>query len=492
MPDALLAWLSALSGRLRPADLLDISVMAVALYWLTLALRRRRSRLMIGLGAAAGGLYLLARHLEMYFTTLMFQAGFLLFLVALIVAFQEEIRRAFHRLATWRPFAPRQHQVSGVIDALVDSVSVMAERSIGALIVVAGKEPLEGHLAGGYPLDAVVTDALLRSVFNPTSPGHDGALIVRGDRAERFAVHLPLSRSVEPSEHLGTRHAAAIGISERTDALVIVVSEERAEIGVAEHGLLERDVRPKELEARLARFVEHASPEGTRAARQPMLMRRVPMKLGALLLAFTVWAVFGRNVERVQQTLIVPIAYRNMPDHLAHRAPPPSTVRVTLDGSEAAFERLDRPGLEVSVHLASAQPGTQRMILGENDLVLPPGLRLYEIDPRHIDLTLEETVVMDLPVAVVTRGAPPPDVTAVRVEAEPSTLRVRVPVSRKNKPPRIETAPIDLTQVHGPRRTSSKVLLPRGVRLDDGQTAEVSIIIAANAEPRASASETRR
>ncbi len=153
-----------------------------------------------------------------------------------MVVFRQELRRLFEQIATlW--FRKRLAATGpAAVDVITRSVADLVARQWGGLIVVAGREPLETHTAGGQLLGAHLSEPLLLSIFDPHSPGHDGAVISSGDRVERFQVHLPISTNRAEVGPRGTRHAAGLGLSERTDALSIIVSEERGTVSVAEAG----------------------------------------------------------------------------------------------------------------------------------------------------------------------------------------------------------------------------------------------------------------
>ena len=119
---------------------------------------------------------------------------------------------------------------------LVDALWDLADKRQGAIVVLPGKEPIQEWISGGYELDALPSTPLIMSIFDPSSAGHDGAVIVSGGRLARFGVRLPVSQSSRLSEAYGTRHHAGMGLAEQSDALVIVVSEERGQISVFKEG----------------------------------------------------------------------------------------------------------------------------------------------------------------------------------------------------------------------------------------------------------------
>jgi diadenylate cyclase len=208
-------------------------------------------QLLLGIVFVAG-FYWLARALDLRTLTSLLEA-FLIFLpFALIVLFQHEIRRAlasFGRNPLWGLTA---HQdVESSFQEIVLAASSLSARKIGALIVIERLEGLRNYIEGGIPLDATVTYDLLATIFQPGSPLHDGAVIVQADRIAAAACFLPLSVNPKVSRDLGTRHRAALGLTEENDAIGIVVSEETGVISLAIGGDLERGVSPETLRLRL-------------------------------------------------------------------------------------------------------------------------------------------------------------------------------------------------------------------------------------------------
>ena len=166
-----------------------------------------------------GIIYYLARSFQLYLSAAVLQGFFAVILLAMVIIFQEEFRRFFERIATWGRYrkSDRVSKLHEEVEIIVQSVANLARQHVGALIVIQGADPLDRHLAGGYPLDGVLSEPLLESIFDPHSIGHDGAVIIDRGRLVRFGCHLPLSTSVERIGNLGLRHTAALGLSERTD-----------------------------------------------------------------------------------------------------------------------------------------------------------------------------------------------------------------------------------------------------------------------------------
>jgi diadenylate cyclase len=248
-------WLNAALRRppLEWRDLFDILVVSVLIYEVLKLIRGTRAAQM-ALGAAFFvGLFYLSRwaHLETVNWLIRNMAGYLVF--AIIVLFQSDIRRALAHMGRapfFRYFA-KEESAEESIEELVMATSMLSAQRIGAIIAIERQIGLRNYIEGGIPLDAVMTYDLLLSIFQPSSPLHDGAVIVQGDRVAAAACFLPLTVNPRLSKELGSRHRAAIGLTEENDSIAIVVSEEKGLISLVADGQIERGLDPDTLRARL-------------------------------------------------------------------------------------------------------------------------------------------------------------------------------------------------------------------------------------------------
>ena len=251
-------WLTDLLQLLRrPSisgwDLLDIGVVAVLIYELLLLIRGTRAMQMALSGAFLIGLFFLSEWLDLETVNWLIRNLATYVVFAIIVLFQADIRRAvahFGRAQFFKYFE-RASSDDETLEELVVAASTLAARKIGAIIVVERQIGLRNYIEGGIPLDALVTYDLLASIFHTGSPLHDGAVIVQNDRVAAAACFLPLSVNPRVSRELGTRHRAALGITEENDAVAIVVSEETGAISLAIGGGLERGLSVDALQRRL-------------------------------------------------------------------------------------------------------------------------------------------------------------------------------------------------------------------------------------------------
>ncbi|MGH9238656.1 MAG: diadenylate cyclase CdaA [Vicinamibacterales bacterium] len=241
----------------RPAlswrDALDIALVSFLIYELLLLIRGTRAVQMALSGGFLIGLFFLSEWLQLETVNWLIRNLAAYVVVAIIVLFQSDIRRAlahFGRAPFFRYFE-RATSTDETLEELVTAATTLSARRIGAIIVVERQIGLRNYIEGGIPLDATVTYDLMATIFQPGSPLHDGATIVQGDRVSAAACFLPLSVNPRVSRELGTRHRAAIGLTEENDAVAIVVSEETGIISLAIAGDLERGLTADALRIRL-------------------------------------------------------------------------------------------------------------------------------------------------------------------------------------------------------------------------------------------------
>ncbi len=246
-------WSVLQSFRLR--DAVDILVVAVVLYRVFVMFKETRAvQMLLGLGGLMVASFL-ARYFELFSTSWLLENFWSFWVLALIVLFQPELRRALTQLGQSRLFqgmttAAREEQ-SHLMDDVVKAADALAAKRIGALVVLERSTGLRNYAELGVPLDARVSADLLVSVFLPYSPLHDGAVFIRGDRVAAAGCFLPLSRNTQLGRAMGTRHRAALGLAEETDAVVLVVSEETGRISLAVDGQMESPLDRESLRRRI-------------------------------------------------------------------------------------------------------------------------------------------------------------------------------------------------------------------------------------------------
>jgi len=248
--------------HLSTVAVFDILVVAFLIYqFLSLIRGTRAAPMLIGVGTLVVALYIAhlaeLRTVDWLVTTLLPYAMF-----ALIVVFQSEIRQSLARLGRKLTFS-RITPANGLesYDDIVLAANLFSQNQTGALIVIEREIGLRTYIESGVPLDAQLSYDLLATIFRPSAPLHDGAVIVQRDRIAAAACFLPLSMNPLLSTQLGTRHRAGIGITEETDAISVIVSEETGAISVAVGGNIERDITVERLRERLAELLRRYVPQ---------------------------------------------------------------------------------------------------------------------------------------------------------------------------------------------------------------------------------------
>ncbi|HRX77450.1 MAG: DNA integrity scanning protein DisA nucleotide-binding domain protein [Planctomycetaceae bacterium] len=391
MIETSLLFFDELRRTFRIVDAVDILLVSVFLYVSLLWFQRTASRGVLSGVTALAAVYFIARGLDMYLTALVFHTTFAILLFVLVVVFQEDLRRLFEHISALRSVRFRQTSDIDIdLDELVESMFHLAGSRTGALIVLRGKEPLARHLNGGVALGGRISRPLLYSIFDAHTPGHDGAVILDHERIEQFAAHLPISKNNQEIAGRGTRHSAALGLSECSDSLTIVVSEERGVVSVAEAGVLTEMATATELRQRLDEFFANRFPRVAQPVWERFIIQHGQLKILALTIAVLAWFVLAYDPHTVQRTFVIPTEYRNLPAALLLDETAPNEARVTLSGSDRNFRFLDPGSLKVTLDLAEARAGYQEFPITERNIRLPLNLVPYRIEPRIIRLYLRE------------------------------------------------------------------------------------------------------
>lgn len=265
---------------LRLRDLVDILIVAFIIYQVLMLIRGTRAvQLVIGLGVLFAA-YLVSLWLGLYTLQWLLSYVGLVVPIALLILFQPELRRMLEQIGrggvSVMGFAPLQldrEAAIRLVNDLARVARVLGARKIGALIVLERQVGLQDFIETGIQMDAVVTVQLLITVFFPNTPLHDGALVIRGNRVVAAGCLLPLTERPGLSRALGTRHRAALGITEETDAVAVVVSEETGTISLAQEGRLSRGLTEEELKVALLALL---SPLPSRAGGFRVPSLRVP------------------------------------------------------------------------------------------------------------------------------------------------------------------------------------------------------------------------
>lgn len=244
------------SVKIGPKNIIEMVILAVIIYFLIAWIKRSKAWVLLRGLVVLVGFVLLANLLELNVISYIANRTLSILVIALLVLFQPELRAALEQIGQGKFirgfFRVGRSQNTGwypaeVVEAIIDATYVMAQNRTGALIVLEREINLEKWIKTGIRLDAVVSSALLINIFEHNTPLHDGAVIMQGEKVTAATCYLPLSQNMAIGKELGTRHRAAIGLSEETDSWIIVVSEETGQVSLAKKGELTQNLRPDEL-----------------------------------------------------------------------------------------------------------------------------------------------------------------------------------------------------------------------------------------------------
>jgi uncharacterized protein (TIGR00159 family) len=473
----ILSQLQQLRANTHIGDLLDILIASFIIYNLLYWFRRRASRsLVIGIGIVAL-VYALTRVLNMYMTSLLFHAGLAATLVVLVIIFQSDIRRAFELMGGWR--MPGRHRGAApsdptFVDTLVSTVADLARDRVGALIVLQGREALDRHLRGGTPVNGELSYPLLYSIFDHHSPGHDGAVLIDQGRISRLGVLLPLSDNLRAVAGRGTRHTAALGLSEQSDAMAIVVSEERGTINLAHQGKLRQIDSLPVLKKRIESFISASTvPRPPRISRH-WVREHIGLKAASLCLACLLWLLLAYRVETLYRTFEVPIEYRNLPSHLIITDGLPSHATLTISGPERDFT-LSTSLAPVSIDMSRVEEGENEIPVTARHVQVPSGLNLIRVEPGLLRFEASARATVKLPVKVPRKGELPAGFDLTDITVHPESVVVELDSSAWGTISAIPTEPLMLEGLRGDVVRKLQLAPPKGAALEDSSRSSVRV-----------------
>ncbi len=395
--------------------------------------------------------------------------------IIIIVVFRNEIRAALQvrNLKTFLWGFPNREQTTPV-EVITESVFQMAKRRMGALLVFPGKEDLGEVIHGGISWNGTVSQEMLMSVFWNQSPVHDGAAIIRGHEVAEVGVLLPLSQRQDLPSYYGTRHRAAVGLAERADALVVVVSEERGRVSVARDNSLKPVVDKEELSYLIKKHLNY--PDINPAKQRERERVKLIVAAGLSLMIMTgIWFGFTRSQDTIVG-LSVPIEYINRPLNYEILETSVDEAKLQLFGSSAIIKSLKPGQVGVRLDLSKAAEGRNTFTINQDDIMLPPGVSLNKIQPATIEVTLDVPATKELPVQVDWVGKLPENRALADVSVSPETIKVTGGSKTLEKVSTVYTAPVRLDGLSKSGSISSPIVLsPPSLRISSTSPDRVTI-----------------
>jgi diadenylate cyclase len=463
-------------------DLLDVVIIAVFAYIAILFLKQTRSlTAFVGI-SVLGIIYILARTFHLYITALILQSFFSIFVIVLVIVFQDELKRSFELIASTGTRRMKNKSLisfSSTIFSVVQAASNLMRKKHGALIIIPGQELIERHTRGGNILDGIVTASLLESIFDPTSPGHDGAVIIERDRLSKFGVHLPLSQNLRQIKERGTRHSAAVGISERSDALAIVISEERGEISIAKYGKMKLLKDTQELEKHLNQHYKEKFPEKARSFFRNLFREKGVEKILSIVVACLAWFFIVFQAEIVQRDFNIPISYTNISEEKIIESTFPETVNITLSArGQNVLNTLSSDAIRITISGEKINSGINEIELSRDHITHPFNVSIVNITPSVIGVTVQEYKTYELSVELdFEKEVPNGNIKEISVN--PNKVKVLIPVEEE-APDSLLTEKIVVNDIDESKTIETKIILPETYKMHKDSTRNVLITFVMN------------
>ncbi|MDP2647608.1 MAG: diadenylate cyclase CdaA [Desulfobacterales bacterium] len=384
----------AIITNLRFQDALDILFLTLVAYHLYLWFRGTKAfKAFVGL-LILGVVFTIARTWGLFMTTWFFQILWQVLVILLIILFQSEIRQALERVNPLQIIG--LHKMSKPdkwVLEFTQAVFALAQRKIGALLIIERQDRAEEFVTAGQALEADPNFQVLMSIFHKESPLHDGAVIIKEGRIAQAACYLPLSPEEGLPKEWGTRHRAGLGLSERCDAWVIVVSEEYGRVSLARRKRMDRVASPEELSKLI---LEAVRPFSARKITWPskiwsLFSYRWPVKLGALCLVSVLWLLLAGQQD-FEVTLDVPLNLKGLATHLTVAEPLNPKVNLRVRGLRKDASILNENNVRVEIDASQARSSGRMSFFISRDLIHLPDRRVQIVDvqPGWMMFTFQE------------------------------------------------------------------------------------------------------
>ena len=380
-------------GDLRFQDVLDILFLTVVAYHLYLWFRGTKAfKALVGL-LALGIVYTAARTWGLFLTTWVFQILWQVLVILIIILFQSEIRQVLERVNPLQAIGLRKiAKPEKWIPGFAQAVFSLAQRRIGALIIIERGDRVGEFMGEGQPLEGEPNLELLTTVFQKESPLHDGAVLIQDGLITRVACYLPLSPEEGLPKEWGTRHRASIGLSGRCDAWVVVVSEERGEVSLARNNEMIPVATPEKLsQLVLEAMTPLIPPEKTWPERiRFFLAHQWPIKAGILSVVSILWLLLAGQQD-FEATVTVPLRITDIPANMHILEPVNPRVEITVRGLRKDASTLSEKNVLAKLDLSAARFGKKTFSISRDHIQLPNDrISVVSIDPSLIGFSFRK------------------------------------------------------------------------------------------------------
>jgi uncharacterized protein (TIGR00159 family) len=409
-------------SSIRWQDIADVALNSYILFRLYVLFRGTNTfRALVGL-AVLWFFQGIAASLGLIITSWAVQGITALAALIIIVVFRNEIRSVLQVKNMGAILWELPRSVSKTpIEIIVESVFGLSQRKVGALIVLPGNDDLSDIVHSGIPWQGLVSKEMITGIFWEDNPVHDGAAIIQGNQVAEVGVILPLSHRKDFPSYYGTRHRAAAGLAEKTDALMIVVSEERGTVSIAKGNRFDIIHQPRDL-------VEELKDHVGLSTKQEGWIRRERLELGAAaLLSFLmvtgIWFSYARGVDTLI-SLDIPIEFVNRDPNTDIVETSSNSVRLELSGSGALIRSLRPDQVKVRLDLSKYSIGNNRFTITSENVSVPPGVFLKNVKTPVVEVTLDTLARKDLHIQVDWAGKLPDQTIISEVKLDPEKVQV--------------------------------------------------------------------
>ncbi len=468
--------------------LLDIALISTGLFFLQRTLMRLGTwKIMAGIFLALvvfiGANLLNLRGIEWIYDNVSHVA-----LIGLIVIFQPELRKVLER-AVWAPPRGAQTNDEHFPKLIADCLMAMAKDCCGALIVYPGREPLGDKTTGGFPLNAEPSYPLILSIFDSSSPGHDGAIIIQGERIARFGVRLPMSSSSRLANTYGTRHHAAMGLAEQSDALALVVSEERGRVSAFRDGQMLPAESADEISALI---VSHLQSAGLmRKKRKAWTLSKASLLhaiLSLVIAAAFCLSVLDTTRNIVERSVEAAVDYTaSAADGSVLVGEKATEVKLHLSGPLTAMESLSQNPPHVVIDLGLMDQGKHSVVITSENLSLPKNVTLLDVSPAQLNLTLAPMEEKSMAITPQLVGKLPAGLKLKKVSLRPEEVLVTLPKTKNDRDSfKILTTPIYLDAISTDSRIFCGIIARPSIQpvAKSWPDVEVLVEVEAKAQPQ--------
>ena len=463
-----------LISSLRWQDIVDISLVSYILFRFYVLFRGTNAfRVLIGM-TMLWFFQQVAVSMGLIVTSWVVQGIVALGAFIIIVIFRNEIRSVLQasrlKAILWDVSSKA---VISTIEIIVQSVYDMGLRKCGALIVFPGKDDVAEVIQSGIPWKGEISKEMILSVFWPDNPVHDGAAIIQGDQIIQVSAILPLSRRDDLPTYYGTRHRAALGLAEATDALIIAVSEERGDVVVARGGTLKVVKQKRKLEQILRQHKGVASKKGRELIKEKLMVAAAA--LFSVIFITGVWFSVSRGGDTLL-TFESPVVYLNRDPSMEIVQTSVNTVSLELEGSGALIKSIKPDQVQVKLDLTQSKVGPNSFSITRESISLPPGIVLKAVTPTVVEVDLDVLIKKEMPVQIDWVGRLPDHFILTETEVEPETVAV---IGGKRILENISTLytekiPLNNLKVKG-TITANLALTPASLKIAPGSKEKVTI-----------------